>query len=395
MNTHIVFAICGCLFCLSGISQNKNFDNILKNVEQNNKELKAHRTYIESKSLLNKSDNNIPNPEMSVYYLPFGSNNSTTSYREFEISQSFEFPTVYGARKQWNALKTEVLESEYLLLRQNILLKAKKLLNELLSLKKQKEIEEHRHDQSKKVYDQMQKLFDKGQVGILELNKAKIAWMQIKYHVEQVEIKKMITLKQLASVNGGIAINFNNENISNDENIEAFEILWSQKTNSDPTLLKLKLKENSLLQELKLEKKKSLPNLSIGYNNQGSNGNRISGFLGGVSIPVWNNKNKIKAAHLKHEHQIANTTSKMELLEAEYFELYNNYKLLLLKFKEYEQVLSSLNGDALLFKAYKLGEYSFMQYYLELEFYHNAHDEMLQMEIELLQLKAELLKHKL
>ena len=57
--------------------------------------------------------------------------------------------------------------------------------------------------------------------------------------------------------------------------------------------------------------------------------------------------------------------------------------------------MANLESENLLFKAYILGEYSFMDYYVELQFYRNASDKMFQMEKELQLLQAQLLKHQL
>ncbi|SMG48498.1 hypothetical protein [Arenibacter troitsensis] len=124
MNKHIVFAICGCLFFVSGFSQNRNLEELLAEIEQNNTELQGYQSYIESQQLENKSTNNLPDPQLSGYYLPFGDNTADT-YTEYQISQSFEFPTVYAARGKWNDLRSEQLQTAYTKRRQLVLLNAK------------------------------------------------------------------------------------------------------------------------------------------------------------------------------------------------------------------------------------------------------------------------------
>ena len=57
--------------------------------------------------------------------------------------------------------------------------------------------------------------------------------------------------------------------------------------------------------------------------------------------------------------------------------------------------MRNLESEKLLLKAYMLGEYSFMDYYVELQFYRKASDKMLIMEKELQLLQAQLLKHQL
>ena len=74
MYKQIVFAICGCLFLVNGFSQTKNLEELLNEIEQNNIELKGYQSFIESQQLKNKSTNNLPDPQFSGYYLPFGDN---------------------------------------------------------------------------------------------------------------------------------------------------------------------------------------------------------------------------------------------------------------------------------------------------------------------------------
>ena len=394
MNKYIVSAICGCLFFVAGFSQTKNVEELLHEIEQNNIELKGFQAFIESQQLENKSTNNLPDPQLSGYYLPFG-DNATGDYTEYQISQSFEFPSVYGARGKWNESKSQQLASAYSTKRQEVLLQAKSILIELVFLQKQKAIESERRTQSKQVYDQIQELFDKEQVGILDLNKAKIAWIQEQFKVQQIESEIQVQQAKLKTLNGGKPINGISSQIVLSSDIGTIENLWQEKLTADSRLQELKANEDASLQKIKLEKNKVLPDLALGYNYQGVSGNSFSGFYGGVSIPLWSNKNKIKAAEANYEYQQSNTKVITASLYAQFQEAYNRYELMLEKFNEYQTAMGNLNSEQLLFKAYQLGEYSFMDYYLELQFYRTAKDKMLQMEKELQLLQAQLLKHQL
>jgi outer membrane protein TolC len=394
MNKHIVSAICGCLFFVNGFSQDKNIEELLNEIEQNNTELKGYKSFIESQQLENRSNNNLPDPQLSGYYLPFG-DNATGDYTEYEISQSFEFPTVYAARGKWNESKLQQLESAYSKKRQEVLLKAKNTLLELTFLQKQKVIETERKTQSKQVFDQIKVLFDKEQIGILDLNKAKIAWIQEQFVVEQIESEIQILLSKLAALNGsktvtGISV----QNVLPIE-IGTMESLWLEKLANDPLLQELKSNEAASLQKIKLEKNMVLPNIAVGYNYQGVSGSNYSGFYGGISIPLWGSKNKVKAAQANYDYQQSNTLLITTSLYTQFQETFNRYELMRSKYDEYQLTMSDLDTENLLFKAYMLGEFSFMDYYVELQFYRNALDKMLQMEKELELLKAQLLKHQL
>lgn len=394
MNKTIVFVIFGCLYFINGFSQTKNIEELLNEIEQNNTELKGYQSFIVSQQLENKSTNNLPDPQLSGYYLPFG-DNATGDYTEYQISQSFEFPTVYAARGKWNESKSQQLESAYAKRRQEVLLNAKENLVELVFLQKQKAIETERRTQSKQVFDQIQELFDKEQVGILDLNKAKIAWIQEQFVVQQIEIGIQILMSKLKTLNGGNPVNGISSQIILPIEIGTIENLWQEKLSNEPTLQELKVNEAVSFQKVELEKNKVLPNVALGYNYQGVSGSNYSGFYGGISIPLWNSKNKVKAAQANYEYQQSNTEVMTAILYTQFQETFNRYQLMLEKYNEYQHTMTGLNSEKLLFKAYMLGEYSFMDYYVELQFYRNASDKMLQMEKELQLLQAQLLKHQL
>ncbi|MBI9040242.1 TolC family protein [Lutibacter sp.] len=393
MNKLIVFAICGCLSFVSGFSQTKNLEELLNEIEQSNTALKGYQFFVESQQLENKSANNLPDPQLSGYYLPYG-DNTTDAYTEYQISQSFEFPTVYAARGKWNDLKSMEIQTAYAKKRQEVLLNAKEFLIELTFLQKQKTIETDRRSQSKQVFDQIQELFNKEQVGILDLNKAKIAWIQEQFVVEKIKNDIQILLSKLKTLNGDKPLEGLSETITSTE-IASIENLWQEKLLKDPWLQELNANENASLQKVKLEKNKALPNLALGYNYQGVNGDNYSGFYGGISIPLWSSKNKVKAAQANYEYQQSNTQVITASLYSQFQETFSRYQLMHSKYKEYQSTMGNLESEKLLLKAYMLGEYSFMDYYVELQFYRNASDKMLQMEKELQLLQAQLLKHQL
>jgi outer membrane protein TolC len=369
-------------------------ENILKEISQNNRQLKAYQSFIAGKNLGNKTENNLEDPQVSAFYLPFGEH-QTGDYYEYQISQRLEFPTVYGARNKRIDKQKELLKLEYKMMRQEVLLKAKKQLLELQSLKKRKELEEKRVEQAKQVYDQIQRLFDAEQIGILELNKAKLAWLQDQFERDQIAIRIKNTLMDLQKLNGGSPIQTDQNRFLVDPEVAEMKTLWEEKLSEGTELQMLKARESLAEQQMKLEKNKILPDLTIGYNYQGVNSSNYSGFLGGLSIPLWNSNNKVKAAKVNLDYAQSDTDAETAELYSVFQENYRQYQLLKSKYEEYQETFKDLNSEELLFKAYELGELSFLDYYREIEFYRQAYNKMLEMQRELFQLKAELLKHQL
>ena len=394
MYKEIVFAFSVYLLSFAVNAQTNNITRILQEIEQNNKELQAYSSLMESKQLELKAGNNLPDPQAGFYYLPFG-NHSTGDYTEFQISQSLEFPTVYGARNVLIEKQQGQMELEYASKRLAVLLPAKKSMLELVFLNNSIAVEQTRVEQAKKVVDQVQELFEKEQVGILEVNKAKIAWMQEQFKVEQIENNRQNILLLLQNLNGGIEVSFNQPDFEDNLNLAALDSIWQNRQLADPSIKILKQKEEGALQQIKLSKSKSLPNLTAGFNYQGVSGSNYSGVYGGLSIPIWSNRNMVKAAQARYQYQQSYSNVQSLAAYVDFQKQYNNYQILLRKFQEYQSTLSGLNSDALLLEAYELGEISFIAYYMELKFYRQAFDSMLEMEKQLNQLNAEIMSFEL
>ena len=375
-------------------AQTNDINRVMLEIQQNNKELQAFTSKMEGQQFELKSENNLPDPQAGFYYLPWGEHNSG-DYTEFQITQSFEFPTIYGARKDLRKKQLEQLELELALKRQDILLPAKKYCIELIYLNKRIEIEQARVDLAEKIFMQVQLLYEKEQVGILEINKAKIAWIQEQYNVEKIENDKRNILLLLQNLNGGIEVSFTQQEYLDELQLASLDSIWGDKELNEPAIKILKQKEEIALQLIKLTKNKSLPNITAGFNYQGVAGTNYSGIYGGMSIPLWSNRNKVKANDALYNYQRSFSTVHTLAAYAKYQKQYNDYQMLMRTFSEFQKNIISLNSDSLLFKAYELGEISFMEYYLEMHFYHQAYDSMLEMEKQLNQLKAEILKHQL
>ena len=164
-------------------------------------------SYVESQRLELKSSNNLPDPQFGAYYLPFGEH-STGDYSEFQLSQTIEFPTVYGARGSLIDNQSIQLDLEYKSKRQDILAQAKSYCLNLIYLNKRLDTETLRVAQARQVYEQANELYEKEQVGILEFNKAKVFWMQEQFKVQQIESDKKNLSLLLANLNGGNEVIF-------------------------------------------------------------------------------------------------------------------------------------------------------------------------------------------
>ena len=139
----------------------------------------------------------------------------------------------------------------------------------------------------------------------------------------------------------------------------------------------------------------TLPKLEGGYHQQSILGQKYQGFHVGMTIPLWEDKNRIKTerARLVHaEQQIIE-----HRIEHHYRnkQLYEQYRHWLKTFHEYQAVLTSANNEALLNKAFQAGQLSLIEYLMEVRYFYDANENLKAAEKELHRAIAELYKFQL
>ena len=95
---------CALLAPTGEVRAQSGIEQVLKNIETNNKELQANAQLIASQKLEAKTDNNLPDPTLSYAHL-WGAKDKNETIGELVVSQSFDFPSLYATRNKLNRLK--------------------------------------------------------------------------------------------------------------------------------------------------------------------------------------------------------------------------------------------------------------------------------------------------
>lgn len=379
---------------LGSFSQEVSISEIIKDIEKNNTELKAFSMQIKKQEFNLQGTNVLPNPDASAYFLPFG-NSALGDYFEFEVAQTFEFPTIYRVRKEMIGQEIDLMEIEYLKKREEVLLEAKFLIQELIYLNKILEIETLRLSNAKITFDQIQTQFDKGQIGILDFNKSKIVFMNSQFAIEKINLEKEEKLKQLSKLNGGVPIEIQITDFESEIALMNKDSAWADFKNNSKLIAYYNQREKLAQQNITLAKIKQLPDISIGYNYQGFSQDYSSGIFAGLSIPIWGNKNRKISAQYNFELSKVNSSTVLTNVEKDFSATHDKYNSLYQLHSHYKSTLGSIESEELLLKAYENGQISFSEFSIELDFYYRAIDELLKMEKQLQLLRSELFKYQL
>ena len=331
----------------------------------------------------------LQNPEVEFNYL-WGNPSSIGNRTDFSIKQSFYFPTAYGYLNQISSIKNEQSELEYRRQQKSVMLQARQVCLELIYTNALKAELSKRLVHAQSIARAYKARFDAGDANILEFNKSQLNLLNLSNQIELLEVERHAALAELTRLNGGVAIDFTGSDFQVLTIPADFETWYGQAEQGNPLLNWLKQEIEVSKKQVSLSKALSLPNIKTGYMSEKVVGQQFRGVSIGLSIPLWENKNTMKYAK-------ANAIALESVVADNKIQFYNELKTLHSKaivlqrnVSDYRSKLNSYNSSDLLKKALDKGEISLIEYSIELSFYYDSVNKMLEMEKELHKTWAEL-----
>jgi outer membrane protein TolC len=360
--------------------QAQNIQSVLQQIEQNNTVLSTLRKQAEADKIANKTGIYPENPEVEYHYL-WGSPATQGNRIDFSAVQRFDFPTSYYYKKKVSDAQNKQVDLKYLSERKNVLLEAKKLCVSLIYQNILSKELTNRFQNAQQMVEAYQIRLDKGDASVLDLNKAKVNFLNVKKEYETSLVEKNFLAAELTRLNGGIPIDFPVSEFPGTPLPDSFETWYeSRKEEKNPDLQYL-AKETGLSRESeKLQRSLNLPKISAGYMSEKVLTERFQGITVGLSIPLWENKNtlrQIKARTLAH--QTAENDARIRF-HNEAKALYNKALHLKKILNDYRQNALSDSTLALLKKALDAGEISLIEYIMEITIYYDVINNRLETE---------------
>lgn len=340
----------------------QDINSVLKSVEQNNMELKALLKGNEAADIENKSQNTLE--DLSIEYSPFfQSETSGIASSELVITQGFDFPTLYGARKKAGQLQRNVLDMQYQTARRDILVNAKKLCLDIINYNKQKQLLQERRKNADELLAMFELKFKNGDATSLELNKIKLDRMNLETELVQADTKHANAMQQLQAFNGGLPIEVNMTEYPQapaDDEVTMYE----KAVATDWTVRTAQASVLAAEQDVKVNKQSWIPKFEIGYRRNTEGDNASNGFLIGGSIPLFSSKNKVKIAKARQTEAVMQHANARINAENSARTMINQMKQLKASADAYDVPLMRQTLK-LLRTAVENGEISVTEYYVE------------------------------
>jgi len=383
------------ILCITKAGQaQSNIDNILHSIESNNSELRANQQTANSQKLQNRTDNNLPDPGISYSHL-WGEKSQDGTVGELIVSQSFDFPTLYAARARTNRLKDKALDAQNTAFRQELLLQAKELCFDIILLQQQQKLLEDRLQQTRELVSFFQARLEKGDANILETNKVKLELLNIQTETRMNQTLLESKWKDLTAMN-------DNQPFKIDSIFQVplpllpadYEQLRNEVLNSDMTLQSLNSLDIASRRQIAVDRQGWLPAIELGYRRNTESGIPFNGIVVGFSVPLFQNRNKVKRAKARSQSITYQKESVTQQAKASLKKLYNEGKALQMSIQEYQEALHLQQNISLLKQALTGGQINVTEYFMEVTIVYQSKQNLLQLENRYQKVIARIYKNK-
>jgi len=371
-----------------------NIDSLLERIQSTNLEIGSNTKYWDAKGLEYKTGLTPTNPFVEYDYL-FGSPAGLGNQQELNIIQQVDFPTVYSRKKDLSNKLVSKAQMQKNVFRQEILLETKLLLYDVIYLNNKESQLMGREQKTAQLLQEYDQKLQQGDANMLDVNKIKLQYLSIKNDLLLLQNEKQTLLTKLAELNGGVWVDFTDTLYPAIPLIPDFETLDSIIEYNDPLIALYEQEKIIQQQQVYVQKSLNLPKLEAGYHGQTILNTRLQGIHAGITVPLWENKHKVKAAEANVD--FASTNIQRHRLERrlDNQRLYDLLEVRQNAMEEYEELLSTMGNTVLLDKALRLGEITVIQYFLEQTYFYTAYDKNEQLKREYHKAVIELYKYTL
>ena len=280
-------------FCQKQISEADAVIMALKN----SRNISASDLVIKQQKQLLKSSYNLPNPEVFI-------ESPTGNFYTGSVTQSIEFPTVYGKQYQLQKQRIGLAEKEKAITETEIKYQIKQLyllLQFADTFHKQLYIQDTVYE---RIAVSAGRQFDAGQIDYLQKVFTETQYGEIHNQYLQAQINVGNLQSQLQFLTG-LQEPFRATQLTNQLPVVSL-LQDSAALASNPSIQFYKQTQNISQQNIALQKNKALPGLAFGYFNQGERSTPVGNrFRLGITVPLWFGQYKGNINAAKTELEIA------------------------------------------------------------------------------------------
>lgn len=355
--------------------------------------MKAVRLSYEASCLESRCGITLSDPEMGfVYKKDFEAEDSETA--EFNLSQSLDLSVVSGRKRKKAMAETALNEKTYLNEKKSIDLEARLLLDRIVYLRKMNNLYNSALETNQRIVKLYERALENGECSKLDYSHMRLdlanAWASQKNNTLELNAAYL----RLVAMNGGADID--TAGLSYDIRMlpKDFEEWFASVSDSIPVIQESVQREALCKAECELSQSGWWPKLTVGYELEKSVGVNAHSAVVGLSIPLWENRNSVKATKLKSSAAEMQTAVNRQLQHDKLLLLYQQTRTLQDLHETYHNALVELqDAQKTMNETVLSGDKASMDFHLEITSYYELMGKLLDVEFNYQQAKTELMQH--
>ncbi len=381
------------LLSLTARAQQDTFSPILSQIEKNSTALQALQAQMEAQKTASRTGLAPRDPEVQLGYL-WGSPTPIGNRKDISIRQEFDFPSVYARRNRLADKQEKALEWQYRNERMQLLLKARQTCIRLVYSNALASLYQEQANRARKMAEAYERMLQQGSTNQLELDKARLHKTTADGHLSAIRLEQNQLLAELQAMNGGKEVLLRDTAFVIPALPVSFNDYLTEAEQQHPTLQYMRQQMAIADGNICVVQAATLPKWSVGYMGEFVRNNTFQGITVGLSIPLWENKNRVRQAR----QQAIAVSQQSDDVRLQYLthlrSLYDQAVQLQQTVARYDAALSP-DGLALLNRAFEKGELPLLNYLLEQDYWTAAYDRRFQAQCDLALVVAELYAWKL
>lgn len=336
-------------------------------------DLKAQRTLLTSDSLAARRGLNPDDPEVAMDYY-FGQRGGV----ELTLEQSFDFPVVYHQRNQLSKLSIGKSQAAMALSGRGLMLEVSDVYLAQINLWKLRSMLTDRAERIKQLNALTTRSVEQGQSTLVDLTQSQAMLVSALNELQAVDVQLAQGARMLDLLTAGTL---------RVDSTTVYPVLSYDRSSDEfidrvlgiaPESRVVELDSLVARRTLTLSRWEWAPKIKIGYKAEFEGASPRHALLAGLSIPLWQNRGNVehsKALMASAAAQNANTLSRLRLSLGE---LYGQWQTNVAAFRNFENVLSSQNQEAILQTSIESGSITMLEALLLTESWWTSQREMME-----------------
>ena len=343
---------------------------LLNNIEQNNPTLRAERYAVEGRKYESRMDNSL-GPLSVMYNSVPESASELGKVGELEVTQTIDLPMLYVSRSRVARELAQQYDAEYMQLRQEILLSAEELYIELCTLERIQKLNDERLKAAKHITELFAERYSTGDVTLVEKNRAEFETLLLQDEFSANSLRIIELKSQLKLLNGG-ELPFGQFEMPILAPLPALDQLLYDWEQNAPQIAIMRSQKNVAAEQTRLSRRAALPSLALGYKHEYGDGEFYSGFIAGLNIPIFSNRNNVKRAKAEEYAAAVASESAAHEVRTSVTELYDKLLYLETMLQSSDEFPNAEEYTSVMRDILDSGQIDITTYYSELNIFYSA-----------------------